>query len=52
MITAYRRIYLLTPRASEVPDAWLAIAQLYTEMGEHFGGVLPVGCGFVPNFPA
>jgi N-acetylmuramoyl-L-alanine amidase len=37
VITAYRRIYLLTPRASEVPDAWLAIAQLYTEMGEHFG---------------
>ena len=37
LITTYRRIYLITPRASEVPDAWLAIAQLYTEMGEHFG---------------
>jgi len=37
VITTYRRIYLTTPRASEVPDAWLAIAQLYGEMGEHYG---------------
>ncbi len=37
MVTSYRRVYLITPRASEVPDALLAIAQLNSEMGEHFG---------------
>ncbi len=35
--SSYRRVYLITPRASEVPDALIAIAQLYTEMGELFG---------------
>jgi N-acetylmuramoyl-L-alanine amidase len=37
VVTSYRRVYLITPRATEVPDALLAIAQLYSEMGEHFG---------------
>jgi N-acetylmuramoyl-L-alanine amidase len=37
VVTSYRRVYLITPRAAEVPDALLAIAQLNTEMGEHFG---------------
>jgi len=37
VVTSYRRVYLITPRANEVPDALLAIAQLNTEMGEHFG---------------
>ncbi len=37
VITNYRRVYLITPRAVEVSDALLAIAQLYTEMGERFG---------------
>ena len=37
VVTSYRRVYLITPRAPEVPDALLAIAQLNTEMGEHFG---------------
>jgi N-acetylmuramoyl-L-alanine amidase len=37
VISSYRRVYLITPRANEVPDALIAIAQLYTEMGERFG---------------
>jgi N-acetylmuramoyl-L-alanine amidase len=37
VVSSYRRVYLITPRANEVPDALIAIAQLYTEMGEHFG---------------
>jgi N-acetylmuramoyl-L-alanine amidase len=37
VVTAYRRVYLLTPRASEVPDALVAVAELYTEMGDRFG---------------
>ena len=37
MVSSYRRVYLITPRANEVPEALVAIAQLYTEMGERFG---------------
>jgi N-acetylmuramoyl-L-alanine amidase len=37
VVSSYRRVYLVTPRANEVPDALIAIAQLYTEMGERFG---------------
>lgn len=37
IVSSYRRVYLITPRANEVPDALIAIAQLYTEMGERFG---------------
>jgi N-acetylmuramoyl-L-alanine amidase len=37
VVTAYRRVYLITPHASEVPDSLLAVAELYTEMGERFG---------------
>ena len=37
VVSSYRRVYLITPRADDVPDALLAIAQLYTEMGERFG---------------
>src|ERR1700730_14948480 len=37
VISSYRRVYLITPRANEVPEALIAIAQLYTEMGERFG---------------
>jgi N-acetylmuramoyl-L-alanine amidase len=37
VVTAYRRVYLITPRASEVPDALAAVAELYTEMGDRFG---------------
>jgi N-acetylmuramoyl-L-alanine amidase len=37
VVSSYRRVYLITPRANEVPDALVAIALLYTEMGERFG---------------
>jgi len=37
VVNAYRRVYLITPHASEVPDSLLAVAELYTEMGERFG---------------
>jgi N-acetylmuramoyl-L-alanine amidase len=36
-VSSYRRVYLITPHAVEVPDALLAIAELYTEMGDRFG---------------
>jgi N-acetylmuramoyl-L-alanine amidase len=37
VVDTYRRVYLITPHAAEVPDALLAVAELYTEMGERFG---------------
>src|SRR6266480_554106 len=37
VVTGYRRVALITPRASEVPDSLLAVAELYTEMGYRFG---------------
>ncbi len=37
-VAAYRRVYLITPHASEVPQALLIAAQLYEEMGGKFGG--------------
>jgi len=37
VVSSYRRVYLITPRANEVPEALMAIAQLYAEMGERFG---------------
>src|ERR1700719_1585164 len=37
VVSSYRRVYLITPRANEVPEALMAIPQLYTEMGERFG---------------
>jgi len=36
-VSSYRRVALITPRASEVPDSLLAVAELYTEMGDRFG---------------
>jgi N-acetylmuramoyl-L-alanine amidase len=33
----YQRVYMITPRAAEVPDALLAVAELSTEMGDRFG---------------
>lgn len=35
--STYRRVYLITPHAMEVPDALLSVAELYTEMGDRFG---------------
>jgi N-acetylmuramoyl-L-alanine amidase len=36
-IANYRRVTLITPRAPEVPDSLLAIAELFSEMGDRFG---------------
>ena len=36
-VASYWRVYLITPHAGEVPDALLAVAELYEEMGNHFG---------------
>lgn len=36
LIESYRRVYLITPHASEAPAALLAIAELYHEMGRQF----------------
>jgi N-acetylmuramoyl-L-alanine amidase len=35
--TAYRMVYVITPHATEVPDALLAVGEIYTEMGDRFG---------------
>src|SRR5229473_152190 len=32
VVSSYRRVYLITPHAAEVPDALLAVAELYSEM--------------------
>jgi len=37
VVSSYRRVTLITPRAPEVPDSLLAEAELYTEMGDRFG---------------
>ena len=37
VVSGYRRVALITARAAEVPDSLLAIAVLYTEMGDRFG---------------
>jgi N-acetylmuramoyl-L-alanine amidase len=37
VVAGYRRVALITPRATEVPDSLRAVAELYTEMGDRFG---------------
>jgi N-acetylmuramoyl-L-alanine amidase len=37
VLTGYQRVYMITPRALEVADALFAVAELDTEMGDHFG---------------
>ena len=37
VVASYRRVYLITPRAAEVQDALLTVAELYSEMGDRFG---------------
>jgi N-acetylmuramoyl-L-alanine amidase len=37
VIAGYQRVYMITPHATEVPDAVFAVAELNTEMGDHFG---------------
>jgi N-acetylmuramoyl-L-alanine amidase len=37
VVTSYRRVALITPRAPQVPESLLAVAELYCEMGDRFG---------------
>ena len=37
VINSYRRVYMITPDAVQVPEALLAVAELNTEMGDRFG---------------
>ena len=37
VVAGYQRVYMITPHAAEVPDALFAVAELNTEMGDHFG---------------
>src|SRR6267143_3459907 len=37
LVSSYRRVALITPRAPQVPDSLLAVAEVYTEMGDRFG---------------
>jgi N-acetylmuramoyl-L-alanine amidase len=37
VVAGYQRVYMITPHASEVPDALFAVAELNTEMGDRFG---------------
>src|SRR5580704_6821975 len=37
VVTTYRRVFLITPRAPEVPESLSAVGPLYTEMGDRFG---------------
>jgi len=37
VVSSYRRVALITPRAPQVPDSLLAVAEMYTEMGDRFG---------------
>jgi N-acetylmuramoyl-L-alanine amidase len=36
VVNTYRRVYLITPHAAEVPSALLAVAETYQEMGRQF----------------
>jgi N-acetylmuramoyl-L-alanine amidase len=37
VVAGYQRVYMITPHAIEVPEALFAVAELNTEMGDHFG---------------
>ena len=37
VLATFQRVYLITPHAAEVPDSLAAVAELNTEMGDHFG---------------
>jgi N-acetylmuramoyl-L-alanine amidase len=37
VVNTYRRVFLITPRAPEVPESLSAVGELYTEMGDRFG---------------
>src|SRR5215471_8150740 len=37
VVSSYRRVFLITAHATEVPDALFAVGELNTEMGDRFG---------------
>lgn len=37
VVAGYQRVYLITPHSAEVPESLVAVAELNTEMGDHFG---------------
>ena len=37
VVNAYRRVYLITPHAAQVPESLLAVGDLNSEMGDRFG---------------
>jgi len=37
VVTAYQRVYMITPHATEVSESLMAVGELNTEMGDHFG---------------
>ncbi|HEY2121519.1 MAG TPA: N-acetylmuramoyl-L-alanine amidase [Candidatus Acidoferrum sp.] len=37
VVISYRRVYMITPHATQVPEALVAVGELNTEMGDHFG---------------
>ena len=37
VVNSYRRVYIITPDAVQVPEALLAVSELNTEMGDRFG---------------
>ena len=53
VVDSYRRVYLITPHANEVPDALLAVAEIYTEMGDQvWPQLFSVGGGYLSVFDA
>jgi N-acetylmuramoyl-L-alanine amidase len=36
-VASYKRVYLISPHASDVQDSLLAVGELYSEMGDRFG---------------
>lgn len=37
VVSSYRRVYLITPHSTDVPESLVAIGELYSEMGDRFG---------------
>src|SRR5215470_203345 len=37
VVTAYQRVYMITPHATEVSDSLMAVGELNSEMGDRFG---------------
>ena len=37
VVASYKKVYVISPHAADVQDSLLAVAELQTEMGDHFG---------------